>query len=131
MAAGMKTPSPGASSTERRQAPRVDHRVPLGITGEGTTLQTETVNLSAAGVYCTLDRFLAPMTKLQLDYEVPDGARRVRIRCTGVVVRAEPVIANADRGRYHIAIFFTDLSDRDRSVLSRFVQQHLARPSTS
>ena len=127
----MKKSRTGPPSAERRQAPRVSHRVSLGITGDGTTLQTETVNLSAAGVYCTLDRFLAPMTKLQLDYEVPDGARRVRIQCTGVVVRAEPVIASADRGRYHIAIFFTDLSDRDRSVLSRFVQQHLARPSTS
>ena len=91
----MKKSRTGPPSAERRQAPRVSHRVSLGITGDGTTLQTETVNLSAAGVYCTLDRFLAPMTKLQLDYEVPDpagggadGARRVRIQCTGVVVRA-------------------------------------------
>ena len=120
-----------AGATERRRNPRINHRLPMGITSDGTTIQTQTVNLSAAGVYCTLDRFLAPMTKLQLAYELPQGARRVKIQCTGVVVRSAPVIATPERGGYHTAIFFTDLSDRDRSVVTRFVQQHLARPSTS
>jgi hypothetical protein len=55
----------------------------------------------------------------------------VRLRCTGVVVRTEPVVISPDKGRYHVAIFFTDLSERDRSVLSRFVRQRLSRPSTS
>jgi hypothetical protein len=43
------------------------------------------------------------------------------VRCTGAVVRAEPVVTNPERGHFNIAIFFTDLSERDRSVISRFV----------
>jgi hypothetical protein len=111
--------------------PRVAERVPFAITEGGVALQADTVNLSAAGAYCTLERFIAPMTKLQLDYELPAPGRGHRIRCTGVVVRTEPVIASPDKGRYHIAIFFTDLSERDRSAIARFVHQRLARPSAS
>ena len=139
MATRVMPPKRRTETSERRRAPRVSERVPLAITEGGTPIQAETVNLSAAGAYCTLDRFLAPMTKLQLDYELPDpaggrgaaGGRRVRIRCAGVVVRSEPVIVSPDKGRYHVAIFFTDLSERDRLALSRFVRQRLSRPSTS
>ena len=117
---------------ERRQAPRIDERVSVALSGEGATLQAESENLSAVGVYCKLDRFLRPMTKLQVQFELPDGARRVRVRCEGVVVRVEPIVADAKRGFYHVAVFFTDLTDRDRSAISRFVSRRLAaRASTS
>ena len=117
---------------ERRRAPRVDERVSVALTDEGKAFHTESENLSATGVYCTLDRFIPPMTKLQVQFELPDGARRVRIRCEGVVVRVEPIIANAERGRYHVAVFFSELTEHDRAAISRFVSQRLAaRSSTS
>ena len=116
---------------ERRQAPRVTERVTLALRDATAEFRTETKNLSTAGAYCTLDRFLAPMTKLQLAFELPDGARRVRVRGEGVVVRVEPVIADADRGRYHVGIFFTEMTERSRSAIARFVLHRLAaRPST-
>ena len=116
---------------ERRRAPRVAERVSVALTEEGKAFQAESENLSAAGVYCTLDRFLPPMTKLQLQFELPDGARRVRVRCEGVVVRVEPIIASAERGRYHVAVFFTELAERDRSAISRFVSQRLSARSAT
>lgn len=111
---------------ERRQAPRASERVSVAVTENGAAFRAETNNLSATGAYCTVDRFIAPMTKLQIEYELPNGPRRVRIRCAGVVVRIEPVVEHADRGRYHMAIFFTDLTERDRSVITRFVRERLA-----
>lgn len=133
MAAGMTKPSHSTGRSERRRTPRISHRVPLGISDGGPVLQTETVNLSETGVYCTLERFLAPMTKLQLEYDLPNhgAGQPVRITCTGVVVRTEPVITAPDKARYHVAIYFTHLSERDRSAISRFVRQHLSSPSTS
>jgi hypothetical protein len=110
-----------SNGSERRGAPRALHRVPLAILGDGTVLQAETVNLSSTGAYCTIDQFLPPMTKLQLEFELPEGSRHARVRCAGAVVRAEPVVATPEKGRYNIAIFFTDLSERDRSAISRFV----------
>ena len=115
-----------SKTRERREAPRVAERVPLAIGEADGRLQTETNNLSASGAYCTLDRFIAPMTKLQLQLALPGGARRGAIRCRGVVVRVEPVVSISRGGRYHTAIFFTDLAARDRSAIARFVHRQLA-----
>ncbi len=104
-------------SQERRKAPRVTEQVSLAILGGATELQVETRNISTTGAYCTMDQFIAPMTKLQVQLEVPNGARRVQVRGEGVVVRAEPVIDSADHGRYNIAIFFTNLTEHSRSVM--------------
>ena len=124
MAAGM-TPE------ERRQAPRVEERVWLALRGEATEFRAETKNLSTIGAYCVMDQFLAPMTKLQLEFELPDGARRVRIRGEGAVVRVEPVVDSVERGRYHVGIYFTQMSDEHRAAISRFVRQRLAARSSS
>jgi len=110
---------------ERRRSPRAAERIAMTVTEDRAELLAETNNLSASGAYCTLDRFIAPMTKLHLQFELPNGAHSTVIRCSAVVVRVEPLIANAHRGRYHVAIFFTDLSNRHRSTITRFVQQRL------
>ena len=114
---------------ERRKVPRIAERVAMAITDAGTELTTESQNLSTTGVYCTLDRFLAPMSKVRLDFELPNGPRSSKVRCTGVVVRVEPIIAHASRGQFNVAIFFTELSNRDRSAITRFVRQRLSAAS--
>lgn len=112
---------------ERRRAPRVTERVPLTLSGADGILKADTQSLSAVGVYCTLDRFIPPMTKLELRMELPQGGRQTAIRCVGVVVRVEPVVANPHQGRYQTAIFFTELSERDRAAISQFVSQRLSK----
>ena len=116
---------------ERRRAPRIAERVVLAITDAGTELTTESHNLSTAGVYCTLDRFLAPMSKVQLHFALPNGRGSSKVRCTGVVVRVEPVITSASRGRFNVAVFFTELSDRNRSAITRFVRQRLSAAAST
>ncbi len=122
--------SASAGRPERRGAPRVAERVPLAISDAGAELATETKNLSASGAYCTVDRFIAPMSKLQLRFELPDGSRRVTVRCVGVVVRVEPIVDTIERGRYHLGIFFTDIAERDRAAIARFVRQQLSAGSS-
>ena len=115
---------------ERRCAPRAAERIPLALTESGTALQTDTKNISASGAYCTLSHFVAPMSKLQVAFEIPDGARPKKIRCTGVVVRIEPIVNHAMNALYHAAIFFTELAERDRAIIARFVNTKLS-PATS
>ena len=116
-----------APKRERRREPRIDERIALAIRDASAELTTETKNLSASGAYCTLDRFIPPMSKLQLRFELPNvGARRTKISCTGVVVRVEPVITNLDRGHYHVAVLFMELSVRDRAAIARFIRQRLS-----
>ena len=110
---------------ERRQHPRVAEEVSLAITDAGAVLETETKNLSAAGVYCALERFIPPMTKLQLQLDLPDGDRRTRVRCSGVVVRVEPIVTTTDRARYYTAIFFNEITERDRAAIAGFVRRRL------
>ena len=119
-------------SRERRQAPRAPERVAVAITDGGAALTAETNNLSATGAYCTLSKFIPPMTKLNLEFSVPNGGRNVPIRCAGVVVRVEPAVSpTLDRGAYHVAIFFTELSERQRGAIARFVRERLdASPTT-
>lgn len=116
---------------ERRVAPRVDERIPVSLTDAGTELSTTTLNLSASGAYCVLDHFIAPMSKLEVRFELPQGTRRIRIQCTGVVVRVDPMVAEGQRASYRTAIFFTELAERDRGRIGRFVTQRLAHPTTS
>lgn len=120
-------------SPERRKAPRVDECLSIAISGDGQVAQAQTQNLSTAGAYCLLDRFIPPMTKLELAFELPDGTRRVRITGSGVVVRAEPAIAAAaQRGGYHLAIYFSEMSERNRAAISKFIRRRLAaRQSTA
>ena len=116
---------------ERRQAPRVSERVSLAVADATAEFRTETTNLSTAGAYCTMDRFIPPMTKLQLQFELPNGSRRVQVRCEGVVVRVEPVVESTEQGRYHVAIFFSEIADRDRTAIATFVCERLSQgPST-
>lgn len=112
-------------TAERRQAPRIAERVAIAISGDGQVWQAQTKDLSTAGAYLLLDRFIPPMTKLQLEFELPNGAKRTRIAGTGVVVRAEPVVSSASQGQYHIAIYFSEMSDRHRAAIAKFVSQRL------
>ena len=119
------------SHPERRAAPRIPERIRFALTNGGGALEAETKNLSTSGAYCTVSKFIPPMTKLQVAFEVPNGPRRVPIRCSGVVVRVEPVVNSPEEGRYHMAIFFNDLSARDREAIAQFVRERLASASST
>ena len=118
-------------SQDRRKAPRINEQVSIAISGDGQIVQAQTQNLSTTGAYCTMDQFIAPMTKLQLVFELPDVSRRVRVTCSGVVVRVEPVVADAQRGSYHLAIYFSEISERSRAAISKFVRQRLSARSAT
>ena len=115
------------SPKDRRTHPRVDERLILSVADATGTIQAETKNLSATGVYCALQTFLPPMTKLQLEFELPVGQRRVRVRCEGVVVRVDPVVTTESTARYHTGIWFNELSLRDREAIASYVRQRLAK----
>ncbi len=121
----------GMTASDRRGAPRVHERVAFSIDGGGREIRTETLNISTAGAYCFTDQFIAPMTKLQLRLELPHSPKPVKIQCEGVVVRSEPVVSSAQQGQYHLAVFFSEMSERDRDAIARFVQARLASHPSS
>ena len=108
---------------ERRRAPRVADRVAVSIVNPREVIRAETKDLSTSGAYCSLDRFIPLMTKLQLAFSLPTASQP--IRCEGVVVRVLPQTEQPGRNIYEVAVFFTEVSDADRNALNAFVQQRL------
>lgn len=113
------------STSNRRKDPRIAHRLQLHLTRDVEVTKTESENLSASGVYCTVKHYIPLMTKLIIRLELPK-AHGSHIDCRGVVVRIEPPIETPRHTKYNVAIFFNELSEQDRKRLAGYVQTHLA-----
>src|SRR5436190_23622225 len=96
------------SESDRRQHPRIDKNVPLKISTADIELVTETKNLSRTGVYCRVNKYIEPMTKLKIHLLLPikKGTKTTtkKITCHGVIVRIEPV--SKENNEYSVAIYF-------------------------
>ena len=114
--------------TERRKHPRLRSIIPLKISKRGLDVITETGNLSCSGVYCRVNKPIPVMSKIGITLLLPiQSNNRVltkKIKCSGVVVRSEPLIVEeADTAWQNIAIFFTDLSKKDKDKIAQYIIQ--------
>ena len=119
------------SIDERRKNPRLDNNIPVKICQEGGDLVTETKNVSRSGAYCRVNQYIEPMTKLKIHLllSFPKSGKSVtkKISCEGVVVRSEPA---SDDGKYHIAVFFSDISKRDAECITDYVDTYFKGEET-
>jgi len=119
------------STSERRRDPRLKNNIPVKICQEGGDFVTETKNISRAGAYCCVDEFIEPMTKLKihllLTFPKSGKGATKKITCGGVVVRTEP---STEDGKYHIAVFFNDITKRDAESVTDYVDTYLKEEET-
>ena len=117
---------PTGFSNERRQHPRLANNIPLKISSEDEDVVTQTYNLSRTGVYCRVNKYLAPMTKLKIHLLLPlkKGGKTVtkKISCQGVVVRTEAV---SGKTHYNAAIYFSDIQRKDADYIGDYVHEAL------
>jgi hypothetical protein len=98
----------------------------MEITVGGGSACTESLNVSANGVYFASVNFIPPLTKLRITLELPeDGANPSRVTCDGVVVRTEPETETSGERDYQVACYFTDMSDRDKARLESYILRHV------
>lgn len=113
-------------SIERRRHPRIDKQLALKIKGRDFDSVTETINISQSGAYCHVDKYIEPMTKLNIMILLPikekNRTATKKVRCQGVVVRTE----ESRRGGYNIAVFFNEISGPDTQKIARYVAGHLS-----
>lgn len=113
-------------SVEKRRHHRVNNNIPVKISSSVADFVTETKNISASGAYCRVNKYLEPMTKLQITFLLPcfKAEKMVthKISCQGVVVRT--VNALKEEG-FFTAIFFNDISTQDSRLLSDYVKNAL------
>jgi hypothetical protein len=118
---------------ERRRSPRIaDEGVSLEVKGGDFDIMTHTLNISASGIYCKVDKELPIMSRLQLMLMIPDPSKSdkstVAIEVDGVVVRQHPVIIDGQVKHYDIAIFFENLSPKHREMISDYIARKKGQP---
>jgi c-di-GMP-binding flagellar brake protein YcgR len=117
---------------EKRKHQRTDTILPIKIYKRGLDVITETRNISCSGIYCRINKPLPLMSKVGITLLLPThSGNKVctkKIKCNGVVVRSEPVIVeDADSACQNIAVFFTDLSGKDKNKIDQYVFQSFRR----
>jgi hypothetical protein len=116
------------SVNERRKDPRLENNIPVKICQEGGDLVTETLNISRSGAYCCVNTPIALMTKLKihllLSFPKGEKSSAKKISCEGVIVRSEPA---SDDGKYNIAIFFSEITQRDAEYITDYVDTYFKK----
>ncbi len=111
---------------EKRKDQRIEKNVPIKICQEEGDVVTETANISRSGAYCQVNKYIEPMTKMKVHLLLPirkNGKNAAKkITCEGVIVRSEP--ASKDQC-YNIAIFFSNISQRNLEAISDYVNVYL------
>lgn len=107
---------------ERRKHPRLSGNIPVKICSSEFDIVTETKNLSRTGVYCRVNKYIEPMTKLSLQLLLPfkRNSKIVakKVSCRGVIVRTESIPGD---DCFNIAIYFNDIQDKDAAHITDFI----------
>ena len=107
---------------ERRRSPRAEGNIPVKISSSEFDLVTETKNLSKSGVYCRVNKYIEPMTKLRMhllfSFKKKNKIANKKISCDGVIVRSEAIPGN---DYFNVAIYFSDINSRDAEYISDFI----------
>lgn len=110
---------------ERRKHPRIrDKNISIKLSGDGFNAITQSLDLSASGLYCKIDREIPVMTRVQVVLSLPSEKKTgssVAMKLDGVVVREHPVKKEGKIQHYDIAIFFNTLLPRERKRLVRYI----------
>ena len=115
------------ASQERRKFPRVkDEGLSLKLRLDDFDSITHTMNISSSGVYCKLDKELPLMSRVKLILMMPDPAKDGFLKdleVDGVVVRQHPVTIDGAIKHYDVAIFFEDLSEKDKDSIDGYIKR--------
>lgn len=94
------------------------------------SFSTTTINISAGGAYCTVPKFIAPMTKMMLKMVVPHHQKNGKlkeevVRCEAAVIHIKPEKGDKGVDKYEIGLLFTNLKEKDKKKIEIYVKQHL------
>jgi hypothetical protein len=115
---------------ERRKHPRLqDKNISIKLSGDGINAITQSLDVSASGVYCKVDRKIPLMTRVGITLSLPavkGVSKAVTMDLDGVVVREHAVKNDGKIEHYDIAIFFNTLMPRERRELMEYINSRTA-----
>lgn len=111
---------------ERRSFPRIrEEGLSLKLNIGDFDVMTHTLNVSASGVYCKVEKEIPLMSRVRMVLMIPDVSGEdgpvKNLEVDGVVVREHPVIVNGRTKHYDVAIFFDNLSPENRETISGYI----------
>lgn len=115
---------------ERRAHPRLNKDIKVKVMTHGFDIYAMTKNICCSGAFCEVNRLIPNMTRLDILLFLPnsiDEKKIKKIHAKGVVVRSEPIISSERLVSTNIAIFFTDIKEKDKNAISEFVDYYLKR----
>ncbi len=114
---------------EKRRQPRIKKCINVEIKTNGSTITTESIDLSCIGVNCRVNKYIHVMTNLKIILALPSGDQEKEaeyVECKGVVVRVDKTSSKADVGNIYImAIYFNEICESVKEKIANF----LKRPS--
>lgn len=119
----MPLPNPTSESSptadERRQWTRAKAEWPLTVVLDDGRHEARVRDISRAGICFFIDRPIAEMTALQIEFELPVKGGMRRIAGTGAVVRCDRISVAVDH--YEVAVFLQEMSEPDRATIAEYV----------
>lgn len=112
-------------NAERRKHPRIkDNDISVKLSGDGFDTITQSLDVSASGIYCKIDRRMPLMTRVQLMLVIPgkQGAAPINLNIDGVVVREHAVLKEGVVQHYDVAIFFDSLMPKERKLIADYIE---------
>ncbi|MDD4956024.1 MAG: PilZ domain-containing protein [Candidatus Omnitrophica bacterium] len=112
---------------ERRKYPRIrNSNIGISISGGGLEVLTQSLDVSASGIYCKINQKIPLMTRLQINLSFPAKNKSegpVNMEIEGVVVREHPVMKDGKVQHYDVAIFFNVLLPKERQRLIEYIEE--------
>ncbi|MBN1354139.1 MAG: PilZ domain-containing protein [Candidatus Omnitrophica bacterium] len=116
---------------DKRKYPRLkDEGISLKVKSGNIDIITKSLDISASGVYCKVENEIPLLSRIKVILIIPKfkkgvhkHAQTVKIETDGVVVREHPVIVDDKIVHYDIAIFFDNISSKDRELLLDYINK--------
>lgn len=116
------------TKSDRREHPRLDHRLPVKIVANGYDLETTTENVSCLGAYCRISKYIPPFTRImvKLCLPMPNGVKS-DLECKGVIVRS----TDEEKGGFNIAVYFNSITEAQKHKISQYINRFLPQASAT
>jgi hypothetical protein len=120
---------PDERRKHQRVAVELSGHIACHVSGKPVVLTSK--NMSCSGLYCHVPQFVPPFMRVSLTMALPVHEEEKRhmetLQVEGVTVRTEPEYEEPDRKDYHLAIFFSSITQRGRELIAQYVRENQPR----
>ncbi|KJJ83974.1 Type IV pilus assembly PilZ domain protein [Candidatus Omnitrophus magneticus] len=116
---------------ERRKHPRIqDPDIGIQLSAGGFDMLTQSLNISASGIFCSVKERIPLMTRLQIVLSLPEKTKQISatvLNLEGIVVRENPVMNKDKIKHYDLAICFNSLTYREKTKLAEYINSKISK----